>query len=56
MNNKNLTFNFREHRVFIARSKLWSTSQSHTRNRLQCLFILSCQYSWDYRHEHEGRK
>jgi len=35
-NDKSLTFNYRQlHRVFIARSNLWSTSQRHTfRNRL----------------------
>jgi len=29
MNDKNLTFGYRQHQVFIGRSKLWSTSQRH---------------------------
>jgi len=34
-------FSYRQHRVFKARSKLWSTSQRHTvRNRLQSLLFL----------------
>jgi len=32
---KNLTFSYRQHRVFIARSKLWSTSQRHTVSEIQ---------------------
>jgi len=49
-------FNYRQHRVFIARSKLWSTSQRHTVSESTAMFFIPRQYSWDYRHEHERRK
>jgi len=45
-------FSYRQHRVFIARSKLWSTSQRHT--ILESTVISfnprhsSVAYSWDY--------
>jgi len=44
-----LKFSYRQHRVFIARSKLWSTSQRHTVSEAKDTLFRN-QYSWDYRH------
>jgi len=49
-------FSYRQHRVFITWSKLWSTSQRHTVSESTTMPFIPRQYSWDYRHEHERRK
>jgi len=51
-----MKFSYRQHRVFIARSKLWLTSQRHTVLESTAMSFIPCQYSLDYRHEHERRK
>jgi len=40
---QDFTFSYRQHRVFIARSKLWSTSQRHTvlKSTATSLFLVS---------------
>jgi len=42
---------YKQHRVFVARSKVWSTSQRHTVSESTAMSFISCQYCWDYRHE-----
>jgi len=47
--NSDFTFSYRQHRVFIARSKLWSTSQWHTVSESTAISFIPRQYSWDYK-------
>jgi len=49
---RNYIFSWRQStEVFIARSKLWSTSQRHTVSESTAMSFIRRQYSWDCRHE-----
>jgi len=49
-------FKYRQHRVFIPRSKLWSASQRYTVSESTAMSFIRRQCSWNYRYEHERRK